>query len=91
VAKRERDREHKKRYRDNGLGQEQRKRENARTRERLGWAEYMRYWRKANPRQRSKVNRAKCQLYYEQHREEILRKRREQRAAKKNRCSARSP
>ncbi len=90
-AKRERNRRHKRRYRETGLGREQRKRENRRARERLGWAEYMRFWRKANPRRTAKRNRAKCERYYEQHREKILRQRREQRAVRRNRRSASSP
>jgi hypothetical protein len=38
---RERDRLHKKAYRATGLGREQRKRENQRTRDRLGWTELL--------------------------------------------------
>lgn len=82
-AKRERDRLHKKRYRETGLGQQQRRRENRRTRERVGWAPYMRYWRKAEPATRAAQERERARRYYRTHREEILQKRRERRAQKR--------
>jgi len=82
-AKRERDREHKRLYRDTGLGREQRKRENRKLRDRLGWTEYMRYWRKADPRRAARQERKRAQHYYEKHRERILEKRRQQYAARK--------
>ena len=82
-AKRERDRIHKQRYRETGLGREQRRRESAKRREHLGWADYMRYWRKADARRTARQERDRAQRYYQQHREQILRKRREQRRVRK--------
>ena len=80
-AKRDRDRGHKKLYRDTGLGREQRRRESAKRRDVIGWARYMRFWRKAEPERRARQERARARLYYERHRETILAKRRAQRAA----------
>jgi hypothetical protein len=78
--KRQRDRRHKQRYRETGLGKEQRKRENQTQRERLGWNDYMRFWRKAEPKERSHQERERARRYYQAHRDEILAKRRQQRA-----------
>ena len=88
AAKQERDREHKQRYRDTGLGREQRKRDNQRTRGRLGWNDYMRFWRKAEPKVRAKQERARARRYYEKHRADILEKRRRVRVARKRIRSA---
>jgi hypothetical protein len=90
-AKRERDRRHKQRYRETGLGKEQRRRESTTRRGRVGWAEYMRFYRKADPKRAAALNRDKCQRYYEQHREAILARRRQQRAARKASVGACSP
>lgn len=89
-AKRERDREHKRLYRDTGLGQEQRKRESQKRRERVGWAQYMRYWRRAEPDRRLAQERKRAQRYYERHRDAMVTKRRQQRAARKVAAQARS-
>jgi len=59
-------------------------------RERLGWADYMRYWRKAKPEERAAQERERAHSYYERHREAILEKRRRQRAARKALPKARS-
>jgi hypothetical protein len=83
AAKRERDRKHKLAYRQTGLGQEQRKRENQRTRDGLGWTDYMRFWRKSDSYKTAGRERARARRYYELHRAEILAKRRAQRAAQK--------
>lgn len=89
-GKRERDRLHKQRYRETGLGGEQRRRESGRRRERIGWAEYMRFWRKADGARTARQDREAAQRYYEHHREEILVKRRTKRAARKASARARS-
>jgi len=83
VAKREYDRQYKQDYRAKPVGKEQRRLENQRLRERLGWAEYMRYWRRAEPALRAPQERARAKKYYGAHRAEILAKRRAQRAARK--------
>jgi hypothetical protein len=57
--------------------------ENETTRERLGWTEYMRFWRKANPARRAAQERARAKRYYRRHRVAILAKRRCARAAHK--------
>ncbi len=57
--------------------------ENEATRERLGWDEYMRFWRKAKPERRAAQERARAKRYYEAHRAEILAKRHRERAAHK--------
>lgn len=88
--KRERDRRHKKAYRDTGLGREQRKRENQRTREQLGWSDYMRFWRKSDPYRTAAHERARAKRYYEAHRAAICAKRRAQRAAQQRAAEARS-
>jgi hypothetical protein len=82
-AKRERDRQHKKHYRATGLGREQRRRENTRLRRKLGWAEYIRFSRRAKPFKAAARERARSRRYYQRHREQILAKRRAQRAARK--------
>lgn len=89
-AKRERDRIHKQRYRETGLGREQRRRENERYRDQVGWTEYMRYWRKADSGRRAGQERKRAERYYERHREPILQKRRETRVAQKAAKKARS-
>jgi hypothetical protein len=89
-AKRQRDRLHKQRYRETGLGREQRHRENERYRNDVGWAEYMRYWRKADARRTARQERQRAGRYYQRHREQIQAKRREQRAAQKALGKARS-
>ena len=73
--KHRRDRVHKQRYRETGLGQEQRKRENKTYRERVGWNEYMRFWRKAEPKKRARKERERARRYYKKHKAEILQKR----------------
>lgn len=78
-AKRRRDREHKKRYRDTGLGAEQRRRESTKRRNKADWARYMRAWREADPERRAKQARQQARQYYEKHRAQLLRKRRAQR------------
>lgn len=82
-AKREYDRQCKQDYREKPCGKEQRQRENERLRERLGWAEYMRFWRKADSWRVAAQERARAKKYYHCHRTEILAKRRAQRAASK--------
>ena len=89
-ARRERDREHKRLYRDTGLGREQRRRESEKRRERLGWADYMRYWRKADAVRSVRIDREAARIYYRRHREAIVEKRRQQRAARKALQKARS-
>lgn len=81
---------HKKEYRATGLGREQRKRESRKRREHVGWAEYMRFWRKADPRRAARLNRVACRRYYQQHRDELLEKRRLKRAAQKQLRKTRS-
>jgi hypothetical protein len=83
TAKRERDCEHKRLYRDTGLGREQRRRENQRLRERLGWTEYMRYWRKADPVRTARQERKRAHRYYQKHGVRIREKRRQQYVARK--------
>lgn len=82
-AKREYDRPYKQDYRDKPSGKAQRQRENQRLRERLGWTEYMRYWRKADSWRVAAQERARSKSYYYRHRAQILAKRRAQRAARK--------
>jgi hypothetical protein len=89
-AKRERDRLHKKAYRATGLGREQRKRENERTRDRLGWTEFMRFWRKADAVRAARLDRNAAQRYYERHRDQIVEKLRLKRAAQRRLRKARS-
>jgi hypothetical protein len=89
-VKRARDRRHKQRYRETGLGREQRKRESGRRRERLDWARYMSYWRKAEPEKRARQERARARRHYLKHREQILRQRHAERAARKRAREARS-
>ncbi len=89
-AKRAHDRAHKQLYRETGLGKEQRKRESQKRRERLGWADYMRYWRKADAVRSVRIDREAARRYYERHREAIVQKRRQQRAARKALQKARS-
>ena len=75
-----RDREHTKRYRETGLGREQRRRDNDRQRQRLDWRRYKRFWRNSDPGKTRRNERARAQRYYERHREQLLAKRRLQRA-----------
>ncbi len=82
-AKREYDRQYKQDYREKPCGKAQRQRENQRLRECLGWAEYMRYWRKADSWRVAAQERARAKRYYQRHRAKILAKRRAQRAARK--------
>jgi hypothetical protein len=82
-TKREYDRQYKQEYRAKPCGKEQRQRENQRLRERLGWTEYMRYWRKADSWRVAAQERARAKRYYARHRAAILAKRRAQRAARK--------
>ncbi len=89
-AKRQRDRKHKRSYRETGLGREQRRRESEQRCRRIGWAEYMRYWRKSDAARATQLNRAALRRYYARHRDEILRKRRQQQAAQKALAEARS-
>jgi len=51
----------------------------------------MRFWRKADPEHVSKLNREKCRRYYQQHREQLLEKRRQQRGARQRVRATRSP
>ncbi len=81
---------HKQLYRATGLGREQRRRENEKLRERLGWVEYMSYWRKADSQRTARTNRGAARRYYAQHREQILAKRRARRAAQKALAKVRS-
>jgi hypothetical protein len=80
--KRRRDRFHKQRYRETGLGKEQRRKEERRRRDKVGWKDYMRFWRKAEPKQRSRQERERAKRYYQAHRDGILAKRRKQRTLK---------
>lgn len=80
--KRQRDRTHKQRYRETGLGREQRKRENETYRERVGWNEYMRFWRKADPKKRARKERERSRRYYQKHKAEIRQKQCARRASK---------
>jgi len=82
--KRRRNRQHKQLYRQTGLGKEQRRRENETQRDRLGWNDYMRFWRKATPEIRARQERERARRYYQAHRDQILAKRRQRRAAKRN-------
>ncbi len=60
------------------------KREKARQyRQRVDWARLMRYRRKADPRSTARLNRKAARRYYQRHREQILQKRRQQRAGRK--------
>lgn len=81
TLKRQRDRLHKQRYRDIGLGKEQRKRESKKRREVIGWDAYMRVWRKAELKERSRKERERSRRYYQAHRDEILAKLRQKRSA----------
>ena len=81
--KREYDRQYKRDYRAKPCGKAQRQHENQRQRDRLGWAEYMRFWRKADPWRVAAQERARAKRYYRAHRAKILAKRRAQRAARK--------
>jgi hypothetical protein len=82
--KRRRDRVHKRRYRETGLGKEQRRRESEKRREKIGWADYMRFWRKAEPKERARRERERARRYYHAHRDEILAGRRRQKAQKRS-------
>jgi hypothetical protein len=52
-------------------------------RERVDWVRLLRYWRKAHPLATARTNRGAARRYYERHREQILNKRRRQRAMAK--------
>ncbi len=82
-AKREYDRQYKQDYRTKPCGKEQRQRESRKRRARLGWSDYMRFWRKGDPFRIAAQERARARRYYQQHRAEVLAKRRAQRAATK--------
>lgn len=82
-AKREYDRQYKQDYRAKPCGKEQRQRESCKRRARLGWSEYMRFWRKADSWRVAAQERARAKKYYHCHRATILAKRRAQRAATK--------
>lgn len=82
--KRQRDKIHKQRYRETGLGKEQRRRDNQVQRERLGWNAYMRVWRKAEAKKRSRQERERARCYYQNHRDQTLDKRRQKRAESKD-------
>jgi hypothetical protein len=83
ALKRLRDKLHKQRYRETGLGQEQKKRENRATRKRLDWRRYKRFWRKADPYRRNAQERARAKRYYQKNKARILEKLRQKRAQKK--------
>ena len=87
--KRQRDKIHKERYRETGLGKEQRKRESRKCRESIGWNAYMRAWRKAKPEERSRQERERAKRYHLKHRPKILERRRQKRAAAK--CAENGP
>jgi len=80
--KRQRDKIHKKRYRLTAPGKEQRKRENKKQRQRIGWNEYMRFWRKAEPEKRLRQERERSSRYYQRHRQKILLELHQRRAQK---------
>lgn len=82
--KRRRDRIHKRRYRETGLGKEQRKKESSKRREAIGWDAYMRAWRKVEPKERARRERERARRYYHAHRDEILAGRRRQKAEKRS-------
>ena len=82
-VKREYDRQYKQDYRAKPAGKEQRQRESHKRRARLGWSDYMRYWRKADSWRVAAQERARAKRYYARHRAQILAKRRAQRAARK--------
>jgi hypothetical protein len=89
-AKLDRDRQYQREARRTREGRTAKGVENEATRTRLGGTEYMRFWRKAHPEHAAKLNRRHCQRYYEQHRAQILEKRRQQRAARQRARTARS-
>jgi len=82
ARKRLRDKFHKQRYRESGLGQEQKKRENRSTRQRLDWRRYKRFWRKADSYRHNAQERARAKRYYQKNKARILEKRRQKRAEK---------
>lgn len=77
--KRKRDREHKRNYRDTGLGRAQREQE-ARVR-RVPQRHYMRGWRGRNRQRAHRLDREAAARYYERHREEVLQRLAARRAA----------
>lgn len=82
-AKRRRDKKYKRQYRETALGAEQRKRESEKRRDKLGWANYMRRWRQADPEVRAQQARRQARQYYQKHRVGILTKRRQGRRVQK--------
>jgi hypothetical protein len=82
-AKLNRDRQYQREARRDPEGRAAKRADNAATRERLGWTEYMRFWRKAKPERRAAQERARAKRYYRRHRAAILAKRRRARAADK--------
>jgi hypothetical protein len=82
ALKRLRDKLHKQRYRETGLGQDQRGREYGRRGQNEPRAEYMRFWRKADSYRRNAQERARAKRYYQKYKARILEKRRQKRAKK---------
>jgi hypothetical protein len=82
-AKLDRDRQYQREARRDPEGRAAKRVENETTRERLGWTEYMRFWRKAKPELRAAQECARAKRYYRRHRAAILAKRRRARAAHK--------
>lgn len=75
-AKAKRDREHKRRYRETGLGAEQRRRESQERRTHLDWPRRMQAWRKTNLERSRQIDREAAGRYYRAHRTKILERRR---------------
>jgi hypothetical protein len=82
-AKRDRDRQYQREARRTTEGRAAKRVENEATRECLGWAEYLRFWRKAHAEDVAELNRRAARRYYLQHRAQILAKRRLERSRKK--------
>lgn len=82
-AKLDRDRQYQREARRTAEDRAAKRVENETTRERLGWSEYMRFWRKAKPELRAAQERARAKRYYRRHRAAILAKRRRARATHK--------
>jgi hypothetical protein len=78
-VKRQRDREYQRHERHTPEGQVAKYVENRATRARLEWSAYMRFWWKADAERAARIQRAAAARYYQWHREEILRRKRQRR------------
>jgi hypothetical protein len=82
-AKLDRDRQYQREARRTTEGRTAKRVENEATRDGLGWAEYLRFWRKAHPEDVAELNRRAARRYYHKHRAQILAQRRLARSCKK--------